>query len=465
MPEKNANEIPRPLREQYEKGRLAFDKNNLDFAISLLSQVLEQEPAFFECRQALRATQFKKSGGAGKGFFKRLIGATNPKVIQARMALRGNPVETLNLAEQVLNGDPANLDAHRLLADAALALDLPKTATLSLEIILKQAPGDRDTAIKLAETFAATGQGARGESIMSELLRLHPNDPDIAKRLKNLSARRTLSEGGYNALADGQGSYRDILRNEKEAVGIEQEHREQKSGDDLGALLAEQQKRLADEPDNLRLVRSIAELHAQRHEFDEALHHYRRIQGTEAADPSLERAIAAIEARKFDQTIGGLDVSAPDHAEQTAKLTADKAEFLLTDCLSRVERYPNDLLLRFELGELYFAAGRVGEAIAEFQKAQHNPSKRIAALYYLGRCFGRRGMHDLAVRTLQAALKEKPVFDDEKKELIYALGCAFEKMGRAEDAIEQFKHIYETDIAFKDVGVKVDAYYASKNIV
>ena len=81
---------------------------------------------------------------------------------------------------------------------------------------------------------------------------------------------------------------------------------------------------------------------------------------------------------------------------------------------------------------------------------------------YLAQCFARRGMNDLAARTLQNALKEKLVFDDEKKELAYLLGCVLEKMGKREEAIEQFKQIYEADIGFKDVAAKVDAYYAGK---
>jgi tetratricopeptide (TPR) repeat protein len=71
-------------------------------------------------------------------------------------------------------------------------------------------------------------------------------------------------------------------------------------------------------------------------------------------------------------------------------------------------------------------------------------------------------MNDSAVRMLQNAIKEKPVFDDEKKELIYQLGCVLDKMGKPEEAIEQFKQIYEVDISFKDVGAKVDAYYAGR---
>jgi tetratricopeptide (TPR) repeat protein len=76
--------------------------------------------------------------------------------------------------------------------------------------------------------------------------------------------------------------------------------------------------------------------------------------------------------------------------------------------------------------------------------------------------FAARGMNDLAARKLQEALKEKPGFDEEKKDLLYVLGCVFEKMGKKEDAMEQFKQIYEADIGYKDVAAKVDAYYAGQ---
>jgi hypothetical protein len=35
-------------------------------------------------------------------------------------------------------------------------------------------------------------------------------------------------------------------------------------------------------------------------------------------------------------------------------------------------------------------------------------------------------------------------------------------MGKKEDAIEQFKLIYEVDAAYRDVGAKVDAYYSGQ---
>lgn len=460
MPEKQAHEIARAWREQYEKGRLAYERNNLDYAIKLLTQVLEQEPGFYACREVLRAAQFKR-GGSG-GLFRKVLGST-PRLMQARVALRKNPLEALKLAEEVLNTAPHTLEAHKVLAEAALAADLPRTARLSLEIAYKQDPHDRDVALRLARLLASAGQGAKAEAIMNALAAAHPHDSEVVQTAKDVAANRTLTEGGYAALANGQGSYRDILKDEKEAVALEQEKRDYKGGSAAANLLAEYHARLEQEPDNLRLVRALAELYAEQNEFDKALEYYSRLTAAETGDPTLERAIAQVRERRYDFLIRQLDPAVPEQAARAEALRREKQEFQLAEAQKRVERYPNDLQLRFELGMLNLELGRINEAIQEFQKAQNNPHIRIQALYHLGQCFARRRMYDLAARTYENAIKEKPIFDEEKKTLIYALGTALEAMGRREQAIEQFKLIYEVDISFKDVAAKVDAFYAEQN--
>jgi tetratricopeptide (TPR) repeat protein len=72
-------------------------------------------------------------------------------------------------------------------------------------------------------------------------------------------------------------------------------------------------------------------------------------------------------------------------------------------------------------------------------------------------------MHDLALRSLQTALREKPVFDDEKKELLYDLGVVLENLSRHDEAIEQFKAVYEQDVTYRDVAARVDAHYAARS--
>jgi tetratricopeptide (TPR) repeat protein len=466
MPEKAINEISADARRLYTKANEAAQRENGDYAIALYCQVLEKEPGFLECRKLLRAEQHKKAAKSGGGFFKKMMSGagSSPQLAMAKMALSKNPAEAMASAEQILSGDPNSSAALRIVADAALALDLPRTASFALESMVEISPKDKALVIELADQVSKTGGDTqKAERALNNLLKITGYDGDLNQALKNLSARTTMDKGGYSASEEGKSSFRDMLRNKDEAVKLEQANRIVKSENITDKLIKEYETRIPNEPDNLKIKRELAKLYVEKNQFAEALAIYESIRSSSAGgDPTLDRAIAEATVKQFDFAISQINPFAPDLAEQTAKLQADKLEYQLTDAQKRTEKYPTDLAIRFEYGVLLFQAGKISEAIAEFQKAQQNPHKRLAAMNYLAQCYGKRKMFDLAARTFQNAIKEKPVFDTEKKELVYNLGSVLETMGKKEEAIEQFKLIFEIDASYKDVGKKVDDYYAGQ---
>jgi tetratricopeptide (TPR) repeat protein len=465
MAEKSLTQLTRDLRVLYTKGADALQRDNFDYAVDLFNQVLAREPGLHECRKALRLAQQRKAG-SGKGFFKKVLStaSSTPLLGKGDFALRSHhPEEALQIAEQILNSDPTNSGAHRLIVKAANALEMPHTAVLSLEVLHRNSPKDKDTAIDFANALAATGDPRLGEKILAELYRANPTDNDLAQALKNLSAQKTLDEGGYEALADGTGSYRDILKNKEEAISLEQQNKIEKSEDVADRLIRDYESRLKTDPKNLKLVRSLAETYADKKDFDRALGLYQQLKSSDVGnDASLDSKIADTIVKKYDWQISQLDPNAVDYPDRAAVLQAEKQEFQLNECKKRVDKFPTDLQIRFEMGQLYFQAGKTSEAIGEFQKAQNNPHRRVASMNYLAQCFAKRKMYDMAARKLQEAIKEKPVLDEEKMDLIYNLGTVLEHIGKKDDAIEQFKMIYEQDINYKDVAAKIDAYYASK---
>lgn len=464
MAEKTLDALSRDLRVLHTRGSDALSRENFDYAIDLFTQLLSRDPSFYEVRKALRTAQLKKAGGGG-GFFKKFASKATlgPLLGKGQVALRGNPAEALQVAEQILAGDPMSTAGHKLAVEAAKALDFPHTALMSLEMLFRNSPTDRNIGIDLANAFASVGEVGRGERILSELYRVHPHDNELGQVLKNLSARKTMDEGGYDELSDGKGSYRDILKDKEEAVSLEQEQRMFKAEDTTDRLIREYQARLLNEPSNLKLIRDLAELHTQKKEFDKALEYYAKLKTTDlASDASLGRAFSDTVGKKFESQIAQLDATNPDYAERLAQLQSEKETYLLTEARRRVEQFPTDLQLRYDYGVLCFNAGKIGEAIQEFQKSQANAHRKVASMNYLAQCFAKRRMFDLAARTFQNAIREKPVFDDEKKDLVYNLGCVLEQMGKPSEAVEQFKLIYEIDIGYRDVAAKVEAFYAGQ---
>ena len=468
MAEKILNQIPPDLRRLYTKAGEAAQRDNADYAMTLFCQILEKEPGFYDCRRLLRAEQAKKAAASTSGFFKKMMSGagSSPQLAKAKMALNKNPAEAMAIAEQVLNSDANNSYAHRIVVDGAMSLEMPRTALLSLEAMVRNSPKDKALVIEYAELAAQTGGEASSaaEAALDELVRATGFDPDLAQAQKNLSARKTMDEGGYNKLEGGGGSFRDILKDKDESAALEQANRVQQTEDTAARLIGEYENRLPAEPDNMKMIRSLADLYVEKKQYDKALEMYARIKGSShgSADSALDRVIANTKVKQMDSEMAQLNPFETDHADQVAKIQADKADFRLEECKQRAEKYPTDLAIRFELGQRYFETDKVSEAIGEFQKAQQNPNKRIAAMSYLAQCFAKRNMNDSAVRTLQNAIKEKTGFDDEKKDLIYHLGCVLEKMGKKAEAVEQFLQIYETDINYRDVSAKIDAHYASQ---
>jgi predicted Zn-dependent protease len=465
MTEIQENGLPRELRQLYTRGIEALRRDNFDYAIELLLLVLKGSPGCVAGRKALRQAQMSRTGSGGGLFKKMLSGAsTAPLLARGQLALRGQPADALEIAEQIFQSDPGSVAGHKLAAEAAFALGLTRTAILSLEVVARNNPRDKAAILQLGHALADTGEVARAEQLLADLLRQIPGDAEVGQASKNLSARRTLNEGGYEKAAEESSSFRDMLKDKVETARQAQEQRTVKSEDTGLRLIAEYEARLAGaDASNPRLMRSLAELYTEKGRFEEALQLYERLKASDAgSDPSLDKAITGVKVRKLDTEMAQLDPTADDYTARQAELAAAKQAMQIEECCRRVAKYPTDLALRHELGQLYFQAGKISEAIQELQKAQNNPHKRIAALGLLAQCFAKRRMFDLAARTLQNALKEKLVLDDEKKDLVYNLGSVLEAMGKKEEAIEQFKQIYETDIGYRDVAAKVDAYYAEQ---
>ncbi|HTB82512.1 MAG TPA: tetratricopeptide repeat protein [Candidatus Sulfotelmatobacter sp.] len=466
MAEITINQLPPEVRRLHTKAIEAAQRENHDYAMTLFAQVLSKHPGFFEGRKQLRAAQLAKAGAQNTGFFKKMLSGagSSPQIAKAKMAMSKNPAEAMAIAEEVLNADPHTSAAYRIIADAAVGLELPQTRVFALESLARISPKDKAAVMEFAEAASETGANTdAAEKVLNELIRASGYDQDLLQLQKNLSAHKTMKDGGYDKAGSEGSSFRDMLKNKDESVALEQENKVQKSEDQAARLIAEYESRLPKEPENFKMLRSLAELYTQKSRFDEALEIYARIKNSpHGNDPSLDQAMAATQVRKFDFAIAQVNPFAPEHAEQVTQITAQKAEYQIAECKQRVEKYPTDMAIRFEMGQLYFQAGKINEAIGEFQKAQGNPHKRLAAMSFLAQCFAKKGMNDSAVRTLQNAIKEKPGFDEEKKDLIYNLGSVLEQMGKKAEALEQFLIIWESDISYRDVAAKVESLSAGQ---
>ena len=87
MPEKDHNVVGMEVRQLWERGYEQLEKKQWDYAMELLCMALEKEPAFFECRMALRAAQVKKNENASSLSKMAGTAANAHNMAQAKVAL------------------------------------------------------------------------------------------------------------------------------------------------------------------------------------------------------------------------------------------------------------------------------------------------------------------------------------------------------------------------------------------
>jgi tetratricopeptide (TPR) repeat protein len=117
-----------------------------------------------------------------------------------------------------------------------------------------------------------------------------------------------------------------------------------------------------------------------------------------------------------------------------------------------VREHPLDLGERFRLGRWLLQAGRVDEALAEFQQTVRDPNRKVDSLVQQAQCFEQKGILSLASKKLEEALTEFPTLSSPKaKEVHYRYGILLERSGDAAGAAKIWERIVEEDAAYRDV--------------
>ena len=232
-----------------------------------------------------------------------------------------------------------------------------------------------------------------------------------------------------------------MIKDKEVAISLEQQSRMQLTGESLDQQIAEVEAQQKAQPKNVDLARRLGGLYEQKDDIESAIRWYQiAVDLTGAGDAGLVRKVSDLNMRAAEREIAAHEEFLATHkekdavhAKKTEELLAAKkrrAEILIEEAGSRVERNPTDLQLRFELGEHLVNARRFREAIPELQRARQNPNARLKAMNLLGVCYRELGMLDLAMKQFEDAAKEILTMDAMKKEIVYNLGHRLRANGR-----------------------------------
>ncbi len=463
--EETLRDLDPRLLKQVEIAERSIDKNP-EYAIDICTTVLMRHPSCVEVRKILRQAEFKKYGKGNP--FSKIAAVLQGQIFAIKAASeikKGNAIQVMAEAEKLLRQCPHNTPALQVIANAAESLQYWGTAASAYQAISEFEPNNEKNLFALGNAYIKNKQADEAMQVADRLIRKNPGNGDAQALLRSASVIKTMDKGKWEEGDD----FKSKLKDSSEAVDLEKNASLVNDEETLRRMVERLKANIEADPQNVNLYREICGNLRSLQRYDEALEYVRK-----AREQPLGKGDTTLEKMEHDFIVAGMkkrieemekSLAENPSDEEKAKLEALKAEerkYEIENAKAMVERYPNDFNYRYIYGQLMLEDGNLDEAIMQFQLSQRNPKVRLQSLLGLGRAFIGGKKYDLAVDQLLDAKKESKIMNDSKKEIIYELAKAYELMGENDKAFIEYKEIYSSDIAYKDVASKINAYYASK---
>ena len=438
------------------RGRQALETGRYELAVELLTEALNCAPDTLETRRLLRAAQIAKFRQSPPGFMAKMKCMTMRSKVLA-LAKKGQGMEAMAEAEKLLSINPLDPDNIECAVKAAESAGKPEAAAISVEAAYSCNQNDANLLERIAAYYMAAKRYDKARDAYVKLSQLKPGDQRVLQLLKNAEAQTTMSSGWSDSVGK-KGGFQNLIANKEQAKKLDQANKAMVVGSDAEALIAEKKAQIEKEPGNMNMYRALARIYMQNKRFAEAVQTLEQAQTVNSADPELDRMLSTVRAADYEARIEALRQEGK--TEEADALEVEKDQFVFDDLATRVDRYPNDLHLRFELGYQYYIYGDqdpsfYDEAVQHLQLAQKSPKDRLNALYYLAMCFLKKGQRDMAVMQLETARDQLPMMDDLKKKVVYQLGLCAEESEDYEKAYNYYKDVYSSDVTFGDLNERM----------
>ena len=229
MPVRTEKDLNDQLRGYWLKAVAAIELRNLAYAIELLETLLKQEPEFLTGRRMLRRAAVARAKSERKNFFN--LSASPLAMMKAQRELKKDPRKTIELVEKILENEPYHQQANMLLKDAAVAAEYPEIAIFAMETLLEDAPRDLKVLHELGRLYRRYEESGKAVEVYTRINEIDPSDLEAVKLGRDASACASMQKGGWTEAE----SYRDLIKDKKLAVSLEQQSRVQLTGKSLEA--------------------------------------------------------------------------------------------------------------------------------------------------------------------------------------------------------------------------------------
>lgn len=438
----------------YRRGVEAVEKSNWDLAVEMFGMAVKFVPENLMYRQLLRGNQRKKyndnRSGAGALAKSKLMGIRG-RIKKAKS--KGEWDEMDKACEEGLSLNPWDVQLNLELAESAKARDFMEVARFALQCAWDTDKNNKQISWQLAELLEERGEYDEAAKVWEHVCKLDPNDGAARSKLTGAHTKKTLDRGGYEE-ADTTKKVA-VLRGGGKSSGEVVAPGESQEADLKHAIRKEPQK--------VEHYLKLADYYKRNGQLDEAhkvLEQALQVSGNsqdvreQLEDVELARMYKNVEiAREKAQS------ARDDAARQRAvDLNTEYQKRRLEVLVRRVERYPQDLNLKFDLAQVFMLFKKWPQAIPLLQQASQNKRLKVQALVNLGECFYADKKLPLAKGQLERAVAELNSAEDPKLfvKAHYRLGLICQELGDNQAAEQHYGEVLVVDYEYKDARARLE---------
>ncbi len=432
------------LQQAFEAANLQMRQQQYDYANDLFTQCVLGDPSSQQYVLGFLGNLKQKYNNNRKGSNLAFITGLGTRAMVKKAAMQKDWMAVIKRGLEGLRRNPWDVGTLKHLGAACGELECVDSQLAFLRMALESNSKDAEINRLCARVLKAKRQYDQAIACWHRVEQAHPGDEEASRAIASLSVEKTIVEGRY---------VDDVAPKMKSA-----------GRGDAQELTPEQrlERDIRRNPKDLSKYTELSELYIREEIFSKAADVLARATEVSGGDLEMRERLEDVQMRHLRQQVGKAERQFKETGREEDKRRYEEQKHLLFEkdmevYKNRVERYPNNLAFKYELGVRYQLIGQYNEAIAEYQVARNDPRRKGLCFLALGECFQHIKQYHLAASHFESAIEEIPDRDaDNKKKALYRAGKLAMALREIDSAERHLTALAGLDFSYKDVSTLLD---------